>query len=229
MAVRLNVVVIRPEGAATRWSDTFDDCLGQLLGRPGLDLVLLDRLPRPDEVGTERLAVETIQGDVACLAWTDGDFVAERFGQLDKPVHRVAHRRDRPPQPEIDTAGMSSKPKLYFFDMRVPAASSTIVDDLQHLLEVRRTPTFQILTPPTGSTAPSNLPSNSPSKSPGKSNDLPGAARSTTKSGDQDREPGSLSRKKAESPQSFEPVSHDAETDGDALDKLLDDLDACDL
>lgn len=217
MAVRLNVVVIRPEGAAARWNEAFDDCLGQLLGRPGLDLVLLDRLPLPDDMGTERLAVETIQGDLACLAWIDGEILAKRLDELGKPVCRVAHRRDQQALPESDRPPTSSSAKLYYFDMRLPQASSTILNDLQRLLETRRTPTFQILAPKTTSDNPAetgNVRAESPQQSTSgrrKAGMVPPPA------------------KRVDEPRPMEPLSPDPSHGQDTWDQLLDDLDALDL
>lgn len=141
MAVRLNVIVLRPAGPFRHFDPACDDAVGQLLGRPGLDLVLLDRIPAPEETGTERLAVESVAGDVACVAWTDADSVSVPLGLLGKRVSRVPHRRD----PDVVVAESETPiAKLYHFDMRADGASSTILADLQALLATRQTPTFQI-------------------------------------------------------------------------------------
>jgi hypothetical protein len=141
MAVRLNVIVLRPTGEHRHFDPACDDAVGQLLGRPGLDLVLLDRIPGPDESGTERLAVESIAGDVACVAWTDAEQVSGPLGLLGKRVARVPHRRDVDAEPVQANEPIA---KLYHFDMRREGASQTILADLQTLLATRQTPTFQI-------------------------------------------------------------------------------------
>ncbi|PHQ32661.1 hypothetical protein [Rhodopirellula bahusiensis] len=141
MAVRLNVIVLRPTGEHRHFDPACDDAVGQLLGRPGLDLVLLDRIPGPDESGTERLAVESIAGDVACVSWTDAEQVSEPLGLLSKRVARVPHRRDEDAAPIQNDEPIA---KLYHFDMRRDGASQTILADLQALLATRQTPMFQI-------------------------------------------------------------------------------------
>lgn len=141
MAVRLNVIVLRPTGEHRHFDPACDDAVGQLLGRPGLDLVLLDRIPGPDESGTERLAVESIAGDVACVGWTDAEMVSEPLGLLGKRVARVPHRRDADAESVLDDEPIA---KLYHFDMRREGASQTILADLQALLATRQTPMFQI-------------------------------------------------------------------------------------
>lgn len=141
MAVRLNVIVLRPTGEHRHFDPACDDAVGQLLGRPGLDLVLLDRIPGPDESGTERLAVESIAGDVACVGWTDAELVSEPLGLLGKRVARVPHRRDQDAAPVQSDEPIA---KLYHFDMRREGASQTILADLQALLATRQTPMFQI-------------------------------------------------------------------------------------
>ncbi|MCC9655208.1 hypothetical protein [Rhodopirellula halodulae] len=141
MAVRLNVIVLRPEGDHRHFDPACDDAVGQLLGRPGLDLVLLDRIPGPNDAGTERLAVESIAGDIACVAWTDADRVSQPLALLGKRVARVPHRRDvDAPTPDVE----GPIAKLYHFDMRRDGAQQTILKDLQTLLATRQTPTFQI-------------------------------------------------------------------------------------
>ncbi|MCC9641039.1 hypothetical protein LOC71_02050 [Rhodopirellula sp. JC740] len=141
MAVRLNVIVLRPEGDHRHFDPACDDAVGQLLGRPGLDLVLLDRIPGPNDAGTERLAVESIAGDIACVAWTDADRVSQPLALLGKRVARVPHRRDVD-APTPNEEGPIAK--LYHFDMRRDGAQQTILNDLQTLLATRQTPTFQI-------------------------------------------------------------------------------------
>ncbi|MEO9932246.1 hypothetical protein, partial [Rhodopirellula bahusiensis] len=141
MAVRLNVIVLRPTGEHRHFDPACDDAVGQLLGRPGLDLVLLDRIPGPDESGTERLAVESIAGDVACVGWTDAEQVSEPLGLLGKRVARVPHRRDEDAAPIQNDEPIA---KHYHFDMRRDGASQTILADLQALLATRQTPMFQI-------------------------------------------------------------------------------------
>lgn len=161
MAVRLNVIVLRPTGEHRHFDPACDDAVGQLLGRPGLDLVLLDRIPGPDESGTERLAVESIAGDVACVGWTEAEKVSEPLGLLGKRVARVPHRRDMDAAP---VQGDEPIAKLYHFDMRREGASQTILADLQALLATRQTPMFQIGM--AGSTSPKQTKATAASKVP---------------------------------------------------------------
>ena len=145
MAVRMNVLVLRPPGNGSKYHNQFDDVIGQLLGRPGLDVTLLERLPGPDESTTERLALESLGGHIACLAWGEPELVLEDLKAAGKPMVRRAHKND----PQVPTNGTpqeneSVAGRLFYFDMRRADANQTIFGELQELLKTLQTPMFQI-------------------------------------------------------------------------------------
>lgn len=145
MAVRMNVLVLRPTGNGSKYHNQFDDVIGQLLGRPGLDVTLLERLPGPDESTTERLALESLGGHIACLAWGEPERVLADLNSAGKPMTRRAHKHD----PQVPANGMpqanaSVAGRLFYFDMRRADANQTIFEELQELLKTLQTPMFQI-------------------------------------------------------------------------------------
>lgn len=145
MAVRMNVLVLRPPGNGSKYHNQFDDVIGQLLGRPGLDVTLLERLPRPDESTTERLALESLGGHIACLAWGEPDQILADLDAAGKPMMRRAHKHDRQVPPNgVSQESESVAGRLFYFDMRRADANQTIFDELQELLSTLQTPMFQI-------------------------------------------------------------------------------------
>src|SRR6056297_2678997 len=156
MAVRLNVMILSP-GGGSHFQAQCDDCIGQLLGRPGLDVTFLERLPTAGDATTEALALESIGGHIACLAWQDADTVLAGLAMAGKPMARRSHTHDpSPPATESDVAtsdmtlstpgptGPGSTGRMFFFDMRSPELSQTILPALQSLLKTLQVPLFQI-------------------------------------------------------------------------------------
>lgn len=148
MAVRLNVLVLRPAGGGSSWHEQCDDLLGHLLGRAGLDVTLLERLPRPDDGSTETLALESIGGHVACLAWREPEQLLADLEQAGRAMIRRAHAGD--PACESDAAARSDSPstpnsgRAYCFDMRQHRDPHRVIEDLQSLLQNLQVSTFQI-------------------------------------------------------------------------------------
>lgn len=184
MAVRMNVLVLRPPGNGSKAHQQFDDVIGQLLGRPGLDVTLLERLPQPGDSTTERLALESLGGHIACLAWSDAETLVGELAAAGKPMQRRVHQYDSGGMSSEDLSRAPAAGRMFYFDMRRVDANVSIFDDLQALLKTLQTPMFQIgamktpppnskrsvsPVPPTSSTtpaqpiaAPSPLPSPTP-------------------------------------------------------------------
>ncbi len=148
MAVRLNVLVLRPAGNGSAWHAQCDDAIGQLLGRPGLDLTLLERLPEAGDGSTERLALESIGGHVACLAWQDPADLLADLQRAGRPMIRRRHAGDSQCDDDVTlptNSGNAAKAgRMYFFDMRGQRQSPSILGALQSLLKTLQVPTFQI-------------------------------------------------------------------------------------
>lgn len=154
MAVRLSVLVLRPPGGGSTWHAHSDDLLGHLLGRPGFDVTLLERLPVAGEDTTETLALESIGGHVACLAWQDATEVVADLDRAGRPMDRRLHASD-PNCDDAPAAGSGLLPpqdatrrgRMYFFDMRHQGRAEAVLGALQSLLQTLQVSTFQIGTP----------------------------------------------------------------------------------
>jgi len=142
MAVRLNILVLRPSGGGTSWHDQCDDLLGHLLGLPGLDVTLLERLPRPGDGSTETLALESIGGHAACLSWQEPDEVVADLARAGRPMWRRAHAGDS--GGDSNGEGVTGAGPMYFFDMRQQRDARGTLAELQSLLKTLQVPTFQI-------------------------------------------------------------------------------------
>ncbi|MCM2371615.1 hypothetical protein [Aporhodopirellula aestuarii] len=158
MAVRLNVLVLRPTGAGSSSHAHCDDLLGHLLGRPGLDVTLLERLPIPGEESTEMLALESIGGHIACLAWDDPQRVQKDLEQAGRPMTRRPHAgdpdavdSDESDRDNVETTASQDQSsdarppgRMYFFDMRQNRDAMSVLESLRALLKTLQVPTFQI-------------------------------------------------------------------------------------
>lgn len=200
MAVRLSVLVLRPPGGGSTWHAHSDDLLGHLLGRPGLDLTLLERLPEANEDSTETLALESIGGHIACLAWQDAEAVMAGLDRAGRPMARRPHAGD--PDCEVPAAPLDSPGpgRMYFFDMRRHGDAQEILASLQRLLQTLQVSTFQI--------APRSKPA--------------GEVNVKRVAAAPNRTSQSISSRPL--PQRAEPRVHSSPSD--ALDRLVDELDA---
>ncbi|SMP47871.1 hypothetical protein SAMN06265222_102352 [Neorhodopirellula lusitana] len=230
MAVRLNVLVLRPGGSGGRFHQQFDDVIGQLLGRPGLDVTLLERLPSADDTGTERLALEALGGHIACLAWSEPKDFQVELSTAGKPMVRRPHQLD-PAASEDDSQAMLEKSsketgipigRMFYFDMRQDGANTTIFASLQELLKTLQTPMFQIQS--LGASKPPTRPASPKLATPQPNVNPPAASKPATPQ-------PAVSPKLTTQPQpSPMPI---AATDEDAvdehLDRLVDELDDLNL
>ncbi len=168
MAVRLNVLILRPTGGGSSWHAHCDDLLGHVLGRPGIDVTLLERLPIAGEESTEMLALESIGGHAACLAWEAPQKVLEDLDRAGRPMTRRPHAGDpgaghddksaAEPAANSSLSGNSAansshaestngdrrRGRMYFFDMRQNQNAAEVLDSLLSLLKTLQVPTFQI-------------------------------------------------------------------------------------
>ncbi|TWT64681.1 hypothetical protein [Allorhodopirellula solitaria] len=144
MAVRLSVLMLHPPGGGSTWHAHSDDMLGHLLGRPGLDVTLLERLPRSGEDSTETLALESIGGHIACLAWQDAADVLADLDRAGRPMVRRPHAGDPDCDQELAEPESAPPGRIYFFDMRRRGDAEAVLTELHKLLQTLQVSTFQI-------------------------------------------------------------------------------------
>lgn len=112
MAVRLNVIMVHsppPSASAQRLNESV---VGELIGLAGIDLALVGPLSSMPDSSTDRLTLESIDGDVAVLDWQTA---ADTLGALDAigfTGRRAPHQHD----PEA--AAVVQGRRVYAFDLR---------------------------------------------------------------------------------------------------------------
>lgn len=142
MAVRLSVLILKP---SPEFQGRFENIVGELLGRPGLDVVMLERIPAADEGATESLALEGLSPPIACLTWHEFDKVQHDLAAAGYPLSRCRHADD--PAGESSNANQAA---AYFFDLRPASVHDSILDKLRTLRDRLNVTTFSLqgLAPP---------------------------------------------------------------------------------
>lgn len=204
MPVRLTVLTIRPTTALAR--DAYDDVIANLLGRPGLDLVLLEHMPSQSSPDTERLALEGLQGTVATVAWCDAETLASSLNDAAEAGSQSTRFVRRPHAADSQADSWQPQPDhigLFHFDMHQQSAES-LHQDLVSLLASQQTRTFGITLP----TAPNTI-TDRVAPSPAKIAATPPPVKANT----------------SQTP----PASPNKNVDHDQLDQWVDDLDELEL
>ncbi len=171
MANRLSVIMVHttpPTAAGHRLSERL---VGELIGRPGLDLMLVGALDDLPPESTDRLTLESLAGDVVVLAWRSMSETMDDLSLLGFDGHRSPHAGD----PVTPSAPMGRR-KIFAVDLNRYGSADPVLDLLQGLLQSRGIKTFTIgsIGPgrPSGPTAvvnksaPSDLARPTPTSSP---------------------------------------------------------------
>ena len=202
MAIRLTVVLSQPAAPNRHAQDLADELVAQLLGRPAMDLGLIGPLESVAQAPTDRLMLDGLSGDFAILAWSDAEATIERLRALGIQGGRAPHSGDP------DVAPPAGR-RIYCYDGRGYRSAADVVTALAALLKDRQVVTFNLAglaTPQASAAAPSAANASHTGGS------LPAA----------DATPTVPRFAAAQPPQ----VASDSE---EALDALVDDLNALDL
>ena len=138
MPIRLNVVLSQPAAGQRREQEIADELVGQLLGRPSMDLALIG--PLESVAPTDQLMLDGLSGDFAILAWSDAETALGCLRQLGIDGRRAPHRDD----PQVPSA---SGRRIYCFDGRVYGSAAAVIDSLAALLKDRQVVTFGLSGP----------------------------------------------------------------------------------
>ncbi len=139
MAARLTVIMIEsapPTAAAGRLAD---DIVGNLIGRPGIDMTLVRSLSGLEESSTDRLTLEAITTDVAVLDWQSPQSIVNG-------LNAVGFDGRRSPHP-LDTESLAAPAgirRIYAFDLTRISDSADLIQALQTLKSEREVRTFTI-------------------------------------------------------------------------------------
>ena len=173
MAVRLNVIMNHSPPPAGSDQQFGESIIGELIGRPGVDLTLVGQFASLSEGSTDRLRLESIAGDVAVLDWQSPAEIVASLAAIGFSGARTPHPGD-PDPPAVNPPTR----RIYAFDLRRYGRAETVCTQLGELLAGRQTRTFSLglVTPPRlppvdGGTAgeespPPSLPSPRPESTP---------------------------------------------------------------
>ncbi|MEM9587411.1 MAG: hypothetical protein AAGA03_09020 [Planctomycetota bacterium] len=138
MAVRLNVLMVQdaPSGADSALGE---QVVGEMIGRPGIDMMLVGQLQRISEDSTDHLTISGLSGDLAVLEWGPVDQSVTALAQLGCVGTRVPH----PDDPEVASPSGPVR-RIYGFDLRIAQSADHVCKALQGLLAARQVKTVQL-------------------------------------------------------------------------------------
>ncbi|OUT54001.1 MAG: hypothetical protein CBB71_23390 [Rhodopirellula sp. TMED11] len=142
--MRLPVILIQnPPASGVALAEQL---VGNLIGRPGLDLTLIDRLDSLGKESTDRMTLEGITVPAAVLDWRDASNLYDALQAIDFNGYRCAHQMD----PTPPTEQRSSSRRLFLFDLKQSTDPIAIMQELNRLKDSLAVKTISIggLTPP---------------------------------------------------------------------------------
>jgi hypothetical protein len=140
LAVRLSVVMVHsppPSAVAQRKAEQI---VGELIGRPGIDLTLVGPLRSLTVNSTDRLTLESLTGDVAVLDWSSPIEIAQSLASIGFTGHRAPHRDD----PDAPRERPDRSRRIYAFDLSSFRDATSAIDSLEKLKAEREVRTFSL-------------------------------------------------------------------------------------
>lgn len=147
MSIRLNVVVVQSPRMTSLQVGIVAEIVIQLLGRPGIDLAMVESLEPEVNQSTDGLMLTGLESDLAIIDWRSAEQSADSLSRLGVNVSRTAHPLDL----EAGSAGPGSR-KLYAIDLRNGYKASEVVDSVLKLLAARQVVTVSLGIPRSKST-----------------------------------------------------------------------------
>lgn len=125
--MRLPVILVQnaPPGEAAY----AEALVGNLIGRAGLDLTLVDPFERIGEDSTDRMTLEGITVPSAVLDWQSAEDMFKCLARIGMPGTRSPHQLDRCASP---VPGDSPR-RLFLFDLTVHRSAEEIVAELDRI------------------------------------------------------------------------------------------------
>ncbi|MGB7348106.1 MAG: hypothetical protein WBD20_28025 [Pirellulaceae bacterium] len=116
-----------------------ESIVGELIGRPGIDVALIDSLDRIAENSTDALTLESMTGDVAVLDWRSPEQLLSKLVSLGFHGKRSQHADDLAAE-----VALPGQRRIYAFDLSIISDAKHLLKSLQDLLEARRIKTVSI-------------------------------------------------------------------------------------
>ncbi len=139
MVARLTVVMIHTSPTHSRGARMAETLVGELIGRPGIDLVLVGPIADMDSNATDRLTLESIATDLAVLAWKPVSVTMEELAAIGFAGQRSPHVGDvdaEPCPPDLR--------KIFAFDLNGFSEAVPVIESLQSLRRSQDVRTFSI-------------------------------------------------------------------------------------
>ena len=213
--MRLPVILV--QNAPPGESAYAEALVGNLIGRAGLDLTLVEPFERIGENSTDRMTLEGITVPSAVLDWQSAEDMFECLARIGMPGTRSPHQLDRCASP---VSGASPR-RLFLFDLTVHRSAEAIVTELDRIRQSLAVKTVTLGGLPVATPTQAVL-----EKQPSKSNTSPSAVA-------QRNPPASLSNApiSASAQGAIEPTQPPVGTlrSDENLDALIDQLDDLDV
>ncbi len=139
MSVRLNVVIVQASHMSALQSDVTEQVMIDLLGRPGLDLLIVQSLIS-DPASTDYMALTALESDIVIVDWHSEEAIVSYLGALGIEGYSAAHELN--PQPQA-TASISQR-RFYCFDLRMGFKASQVAATILKLLGAKQVRTVSI-------------------------------------------------------------------------------------
>lgn len=118
---------------------TADALVGELIGRPGIDLSLVAPFASLAESSTDRLQLESIGGDVAVLDWQPAEQTIDALRELGLSGWRTPHPND----PEVPAPPPGQR-RIYAIDLTRFSNTGEAIAALDGLRAHRQVQTFSL-------------------------------------------------------------------------------------
>jgi hypothetical protein len=224
MAVRLPIVVSSHIQRSSQYSDYEESLVAELLFIDRLDATLIGPLAHAANDNTDGLCLEGLKGDFALVDWLSADATASELKRLQIDGHLVGQSSGANQPSErtlLPLADATTPKKVYHFQLDLARPATQQIAELQKLLEIRSTPTFNLssMNFPKKADAASASPDRSETKT------SPPATVETTK-----EDPATPKVSKSPVPQTISSESESsADSDEQAMDVLFDSFDELDF
>ena len=141
MAARLNVIMVHSPPATATAQRISESIVGELIGRPGIDVMLVGPLDQIHEGTTDQLSLESITSDVAVLDWRSPSELIQVLDSIGFAGSRWPHRHDSVP----DSATPAGSPrKIFAYNLNEFTDAAELCAALAELLANRQVTTYSL-------------------------------------------------------------------------------------